>query len=54
MLSMKINASIFNGYRPELDSSLELDGSDGDYYQSLISIILWMVEFDRIDICCEF
>ena len=40
MLSMKINAPISNGYRPELDSSHELDGADGDYYQSLIGI-LW-------------
>ena len=50
---MKINAPLFNGYRPELDSSPELDGADGAYYQSLIGIIWWMVDLSRIDICCE-
>ena len=50
MLSMKINAPLSNGYRPELDSSPELDGSDGAYYQSLIRILRWMVELGRIDI----
>ena len=30
MLSTKINAPLSNGYRPELDSSLKLDGADGD------------------------
>ena len=29
MLSMKIDAPLSNGYRPELDSSPELDGADG-------------------------
>ena len=33
MLSMKINAPLSNGYRPELDNSPELDGADGAYYQ---------------------
>ena len=53
MLSMKINAPLSNGYRPELDSSPELDGSDGAYYQSLIGILRWMVDLGRIDIFCE-
>ena len=53
MLSMKNNTPLYNGYRPELDSSTELDGADGAYYQSLIGIIRWMVEIDRINICCE-
>ena len=29
MLSMNINTPLSNGYRPELDSSPGLDGSDG-------------------------
>ena len=33
MLSMKINAPLSNRYRPALDSSPELDGADGAYYQ---------------------
>ena len=53
MLSMNINAPLSNGYRPELDISTELDGADGYYYQSLISILWWMVDLGRIDICCE-
>ena len=53
MLSTKINAHLSNDYRPELDSSPELDESDGAYYQSLIGIIRWMVDLVRIDICCE-
>ena len=53
MLSMKINALLSNLYRPELDSSLELDGFYGSYYPSLIGILQWMVELSRIDICCE-
>ena len=53
MFYMKINAPLSNWYRPELDSSPELDGADGDYYQSLIGILRWMVEIGRIDICFE-
>ena len=53
MLSIKIDAPLSNGYRPELDSSPELDVADGDYYQSLIGILRWMVELGRIDICFE-
>ena len=30
MLSMKINAPLSNGCRPELDRYPELDGADGD------------------------
>ena len=33
MLSTNINASLSNYCRPELDSSPELDGADGAYYQ---------------------
>ena len=43
MLSMNINTPLSNGYRPELDSSLELDVAYGDYYQSLIGILWWML-----------
>ena len=50
MLSTKINAPLSNYYRPEQDSSTEKDVADGDYYQSLIGIIRWMVELGRIDI----
>ena len=53
MLSMKINAPLSNGYRPELDSSPELYGADGYYYQSFIGVLWQMVELGIIDICCE-
>ena len=53
ILFMKINDPLSNGYRPELYSSPELDGSDGVYYQSFIGILRWMVKLGRIDICCE-
>ena len=53
MLSTNINSPLYNDYRPALDSSPELDGADGAYYQSLVGIIWWMVELGRIDICCE-
>ena len=53
MLSMKINYPLSNDYRPELDSSPEMDGAGVAYYQSFIGIIWWMVDIDRIDIFCE-
>ena len=53
MLSININSPLSNGYRPELDSSPEMDGADGAYYQSLIGIPWWMVELGRIGIFCE-
>ena len=53
MLSMKIHALLSNDYRSELDSSPELDGADGPYYQSLIGILWWIVELGIIYICCE-
>ena len=40
-------------YRPELDTSRELDSTDSAYYQSLIGILRWMVELGRVDICLE-
>ena len=42
-----------SGYRPEIDTSDELDYAEAAYYQSLIGILRWMVELERIDITCE-
>ena len=56
MFFTKIHAPLSNEYRPELDSSPELDGSDGAdgaYYQSLIGILQWMVDIGRIGIFYE-
>ena len=52
-LSTKINYPLSNDYRPELDSSPELDSVDVAYYQSLIGILRWMVELGRLDMCCK-
>jgi hypothetical protein len=40
-------------YRPELDTSTELEAKDAGHYQSLIGILRWIVELGRIDICLE-
>ena len=53
MLSTNINSPLSNDYRPELDSSTELDGAYRAYYKSLIGILWWMLELDIIDIWCE-
>ena len=41
------------GYRPEVDVAPELDAKDAAYYQSLIGILLWIVELGRADIAVE-
>ena len=41
------------GYRPEIDTSPELSPSDAAYFQSLIGVLRWIVELNRIDICME-
>ena len=40
-------------YRPEIDTTAELNATDAAYYQSLIGILRWMVELGRVDICLE-
>ena len=42
-----------SGYRPETDTSPELSASDAAYFQSLIGVLRWIVELNRIDICME-
>lgn len=41
------------GYRPELDTSDELNPELSSRYLQLIGILRWAVELGRIDICCE-
>ena len=41
------------GYRPETDISPELSSSDAAYFQSLIGVLRWIVELNRVDICME-
>ena len=50
IFSTNTNNPLSNNYRPVMDSSPELDGVDGDYYQSFIGILWWIVELSRIDI----
>ena len=40
-------------YRPEIDTSPELDPTEAAYYQSLIGVLRWIVELGRGDICME-
>ena len=40
-------------YRPESDTSAELNSKDATYFQSLIGILRWIVELGRIDITME-
>lgn len=52
-LRSNVKAPLSKDYRPELDSSPELNAEDSSLYQSLIGSLRWMVEMGRIDICCE-
>ena len=42
---------IQTSYRPEIDTTPELNAIDSVYYQSLIGILCWMVKLGRVDIC---
>jgi hypothetical protein len=37
-------------YRPELDTTLECDDAQANYYQNLIGVLRWIVELGRVDI----
>jgi hypothetical protein len=49
-LPKRVETPLSHGYRPELDFSNELDGSQTNYYQGLIGVLRWIVELGRIDI----
>jgi hypothetical protein len=40
-------------YRPEIDTTPELEPTEAAYYQSLIGVLRWIVELGRGDICME-
>ena len=40
-------------YRPETDTSPELDAEGAAYFQSLIGVARWIVELGRVDVCLE-
>ena len=52
-LPLKALTPIQNLFRPDLDTTSELTKLDASYYQSLIDILLWMVELGRVDIFLE-
>jgi len=49
-LPKRTETPLSSGYRPELDFSLELEGSKVNYYQGLIGVLRWIVELGRIDL----
>ena len=53
LLPRKAPSPMSNDYCPQIDDSPELNTTDADYYQSLISILIWMAELGRVDICTE-
>jgi hypothetical protein len=40
-------------YRPEIDTTPELEPEEALYYQSLIGVLRWIVELGQGDICME-
>ncbi len=46
----RIESPITPGYRPELDSTAELDPRRLNYYQGLIGVLRWICELGRLDI----
>ena len=52
-LPSKTKSPWSSNYRPEIDTTPELDPTEAAYYQSLIGILRWIVELGRGDICME-
>ena len=52
-LPKRAPAPLSTNYRPEIDTSPELEPQQASYYQSLIGILRWIVELGRVDITCE-
>ena len=52
-LPKKAPSPMTTDYRAEIDVSPELNAADAAYYQSLIGVVRWMVELERVDICTE-
>ena len=49
-LPKRASSPLTPGYRPELDTTQELDPTQASYYMSLIGILRWVVELGRIAI----
>ena len=52
-LPKKVKTPYERDYRPELDTTPELNASDASYYHSAIGILRWIVELGRVDIITE-
>ena len=52
-LPKKVQSPLTDGYRPELDTTPELKDGEASYYMSLVGILRWIVEMNRIDISVE-
>ena len=49
----KAETPLKTSYWPELNVSPELEPSEAAYYQSLVSILRWIVELGQVDISLE-
>jgi len=52
-LKKRVTTPISPGYRPELDTTNELDAKRATYFQGLIGVLRWICELGRIDILVE-
>lgn len=49
----RCNTPTSTTYRTEGDTSTQCTPQDATYFQSLIGVLRWIVELDRVDICCK-
>ena len=49
-MSKKAENPFIKGYDPELDTGPELDPNTASYYLTIIGVLRWMVELERIGI----
>ena len=52
-LKKKVQTPLASDYRPELDSTPELDERRASYFASLMGVLRWIIELGRIDIIVE-
>ena len=49
-LPTKVTTPLSSGYRPELDTTCELNSERQNYFQGLIGVLRWICELGRLDI----
>jgi len=49
-LPKRFETPLSSGYRPELDFSPKLEGSQVNYFQGLVGVLRWIIELGRIDL----